>query len=96
MTHDENEKNPHHLESLENQEIDGKNVMGGGTGDIDHSDVPVASLENGTTEIGYNTDVIPLDDPMYGGGRILTGDDAPPINQGPNFNNTPGYHGGNT
>ena len=95
MTNEVNNQNPHHIENLENEVIDGKNVMGGGGGDIDHNDVPALTIANGPTEIGYSTDVVPLEDPIFAGNGILSSE-APPVVTGPGYTATPGFQNGNT
>lgn len=87
----------HNLKNLENEKIEGTNVLGGaGANDIDHHDLPNAGLGGGMDELGPIAEVIPLETPLPNEDGIRSLTEAPPVITVPGIDTITGYTNGNT
>jgi hypothetical protein len=95
---DLNKMETRNIENLANEQIEGQKIMGGGvnTGNVDYfSELPPTGpdLAPAMDSLGYDTTVIPLEEPISGNGINIT--TAPPIADVNNFTANGGFHGGN-
>jgi hypothetical protein len=84
-----------HIENLENDEINGKNILGGGAGEIDNHELPAFGFGAAKDEAGMQPNIINLEAPEFETTRVATGDDAPPILNNPGMDSATGYNTGN-